>query len=111
MVTRVSRRPGRLRRASYTDGHGAMKSAVGPAANAVVVDTRNKPPAFEDQDTETDGDQSESTTRKVEENTEALATDNPVDDVTSDNVGSAVMADGPRPQRGPADLHPERRRC
>ena len=39
----------------------------------VAVDTRNKPPAFVDQDTETDGDQSESAERMVEENTKALA--------------------------------------
>ena len=92
-------------RASYTDGHGAMKSMVGQAGVAVVLDTRNKPPAFEDQDTETDGDQSESTTRKVEENTEALAgaanddalgVDNP-----DDNVGSAVMAEDPDPNEDP----------
>ena len=41
----------------------------------VAVDTRNQPPAFVDQDTETDGDQSESTEREVEENTEAFAGD------------------------------------
>ena len=43
--------------------------------NKVAVDTRNKPPVFEDQDTETDGVQNTTTTRKVEENTEAVATD------------------------------------
>ena len=86
-------------RASYTDGQGSGKSAVGEAANEVAVDTRNKPPAFEDQDTETDGDQSESTTRKVEENTKALAGDDPAteSDVTSDNVGSQVTATDPDP--------------
>ena len=47
--------------AMYTDGAGsAMKSAVGKAANVVAVDTRNRPPAFVDQDTETDGVQNES---------------------------------------------------
>ena len=56
-------------RAMYTDGHGPMKDAVGEAANMVAADTRNKPPEFVDQDTETEGDQNESTERKVEENT------------------------------------------
>ena len=60
-------------RASYTDGHGADKSAVGMAASVVAVDTRNRAPVFEDQDAETKGVQNESTTRKVEENTKALA--------------------------------------
>ena len=61
-------------RASYTDGHGADKSAVGVAAAAeVAVDTRNRAPVFEDQDAETKGVQNESTTRKVGENTKALA--------------------------------------
>ena len=59
-------------RASYTDGEGAMKMADGEAAVVVAVDTRNRPPAFEDQDTETKGIQNETTTREVEENTKAL---------------------------------------
>ena len=94
-------------RASYTDGQGAMKSAEAATAE-VADDTRNKPPVFEDQDTETDGDQSESTTREVEENTKALAgaageTDADDDaaniDAPADNVGSAVMAEDPDPTR------------
>ena len=50
-------------RAMYTDGHDAMKSAEGEAANIVAADTRNKPPMFVDQDTEMDGVQNESTER------------------------------------------------
>ena len=46
------------------------KMAMGTADNMVAVDTRNKAPVFEDQDTETDGVQNTETTRKVEENTE-----------------------------------------
>ena len=52
-----------------------MKSAVGKAANDTAVDTRNRAPMFEDQDSETDGDQSESTTIMVEENKEADTSD------------------------------------
>ena len=48
---------------------------MGAAILAVAVDTRNKPPAFADQDSETDGTQNETATRKVQENTEALADD------------------------------------
>ena len=53
--------------ASYTDGQGqgAMKMADEEAAEMVAVDTRNKPPAFADQDSETDGTQNETATRKV----------------------------------------------
>ena len=39
----------------------------------VAADTRNLPPKFEDQDTDTDGVQNTMTTREVEENTKALA--------------------------------------
>ena len=61
-------------RASYTDGHGADKSPRWEwLASAVAVDTRNRAPVFEDQDAETKGVQNESTTRKVGENTKALA--------------------------------------
>ena len=41
-----------------------------PSAN-VERDTRNKPPAFDDQDRDMDGVQNSMATRKVEENTEA----------------------------------------
>ncbi len=86
-------------RASYTDGEGADQSAVGEAANSVAFDTRNKAPVFADQDTETDGVQNDMATRKVDENTEALATDDAADatDVTDDNVGAVVMATDPDP--------------
>ena len=42
------------------------------------------------------------TTRKVEENTKAIATDDTLADTeedSADNVGGAVMADRPGPQR------------
>ena len=70
------------------------------SANVVAVDTRNRAPVFEDQDAETDGVQNESTTRKVGENTEAVAADdalaNASEDV-ADNVGAVVMATDPDP--------------
>ena len=46
-----------------------------PPTAVVAVDTRNRAPVFADQDTETDGVQNTETTRKVEENTKAIATD------------------------------------
>ena len=55
-------------------GRAVVSSArweVATNPNVVAVDTRNKAPVFEDQDTETDGVQNTATTRKVEENTEA----------------------------------------
>ena len=81
--------------ASYTDGHGPTKTAMGSSANMVDADTRNKAPMFEDQDTETDGDQTESATREVAEDTKAnsaddTGTDN-LNDV-NDNIGMAVTA-------------------
>ena len=88
-------------RAMYTDGHGSGKTATGVAANMVAVDTRNSPPAFEDQDTEVDGIQNESATRMVEENIAALATDDAAADATADNVGSPVMAEDPDPNEDP----------
>ena len=86
--------------ASYTDGEGSDKTAMEQAASAVAVDTRNRAPVFEDQDAETDGTQNEATTRKVGENTEAVATDdasaNDSEDV-ADNVGSVITATDPDP--------------
>ena len=75
------------------------------AANPVALDTRNRAPVFDDQDTETDGVQNTETTRKVEENAEA------VDDSTDeagDNVGRPGHGQRPRPQRRCIDLHVER---
>ena len=46
---------------------------IGNSTNIVAVDTRNLPPMFVDQDTETDGVQNTMATREVEENTKALA--------------------------------------
>ena len=92
--------------AMYDDGHSseglAKKTAVGPATVAVEVDTRNKPPAFVDQDADMDGVQNTTAERKVDENTEALATDDAVaDDDAADNVGSAVTANDPDPNTDP----------
>ena len=88
--------------ASYFDGESASdatdkETAMEPAASPVDADTRNKPPAFEDQDPDTDGVQNTMTTRKVEENTEADASDDSATDDGGDNVGSAVMAEDPDP--------------
>ena len=59
-------------RASYTDGNAnegdAKDAATGPAANPVLVDTRNKAPVFDDQDLEMEGPQT-AQERTVEENT------------------------------------------
>ena len=86
--------------ASYTDGHDSGKAAFAASANAVAVDTRNRPPAFADQDTETGGLQNDMATRKVDENTKADATDDAAADAvedTADNVGGVVMATDPDP--------------
>ena len=93
-------------RASYTDGHDAMKMADGEAVVVVAEDTRNKPPAFEDQDTETKGIQNETATREVEENTKAQTpqtTSSPSGetDVPSDNVGGVLAATDPDPNVDP----------
>ena len=39
-----------MARAMYTDGQGEGKTAMGQSVNMVAVDTRNRPPAFDDQD-------------------------------------------------------------
>ena len=85
--------------ASYFDGESApgattKKTALKVADNAVAADTRNLPPAFGDEDSDTDGVQNTMAMRKVEENTEA--SDDAVDD-GGDNVGSPVMATDPDP--------------
>ena len=63
----------------------------------VAVDTRNRAPVFADQDTETDGVQNTMTTREVEENTKAIATDDDMVEDSADNVGGVVMATDPDP--------------
>ena len=85
--------------ASYTDGHDATKTADEGSAKPVAVDTRNRAPAFADQDTETEVVENDTATRKVDENTKADATDDvtDADGVTTDNVGSVVMATDPDP--------------
>ena len=75
-------------------------------AEAVEVDTRNKPPAFVDQDADMDGVQNTTAERKVDENTGADATDDAAADaadadVVADNVGSAVTANDPDPNTDP----------
>ena len=49
----------------------------------VAVDTRNKAPEFVDQDDDTDGVQNESTMRKVDENTKAMAADDSLTTTTT----------------------------
>ena len=91
--------------ATYTDGEGDAladgddKTAFGTSAHMVAVDTRNREPVFDDQDDDTDGVQNEVTTRKVAENTEAIAADDVagVEDNMDDNVGAAVTANDPDP--------------
>ena len=86
--------------AMYTDGHGETKTAMGESANAVDEDTRNRPPAFDDQDDDTKGVQNDETTRSVAENTKAASpSDDAADatDVVTDNVGSPVTASDPDP--------------
>ena len=58
----------------------------------VAVDTRNRPPAFDDQDEDTMGVQNDETTREVAENTAA-----------SVNVGSPVTATDPAPNSDELD--------
>ena len=74
------------------------------AANRRGGGHRNKAPVFEDQDTETDGVQNTEATRKVEENTKAVAARrrrvNDVDVEAADNVGRPGHGHGrPRPQQ------------
>ena len=70
----------------YTDGEDEGKTAMGDSASVVALDTRNRPPAFEDQDEDTDGVQNDETTREVAENTTAPG-----------NVGDPVTATDPAP--------------
>ena len=99
--------------ATYKDGFGdeTPVTTVRRSLFWSTVDTRNLPPAFVDQDTETKGIQNETATREVEENTKALAgafgtaiaDDDALDaDNPADNVGStAVMAKDPDPNADP----------
>ena len=72
--------------AMYTDGEDEGKTAMGTSVNMVAVDTRNRPPAFDDQDDDTMGVQNDETTREVAENTASPGT-----------VGSPVVATDPPP--------------
>ena len=87
--------------AMYTDGQDGSKMARGQAANATDLDTRNRAPMFEDQDSEAEGDQSESTTIMVEENRDADTSDDAVADMATDNVGSPINANDPDPNADP----------
>ena len=94
--------------AMYDDGHSSEDSgkktaalAADAAAAVVEVDTRNKPPAFVDQDADMDGVQNTTAERKVDENTGALATDDAAADNAADNVGSVVTANDPDPNTDP----------
>ena len=74
------------------------------SANPVARDTRNRAPVFVDQDGDTPGVQNETTTRKVLENTKALASDDAAvvaDENAADNVGKPVMAEDPDPNADP----------
>ena len=89
--SRATLRPPRDKRMYYRGN-----SASGKSANPVAVDTRNKPPVFDDQDTEMDGVQNDTTaTRKVEERTrkaDSPIRHQPTKPTPLDNVGRPVMA-------------------
>ena len=55
--------------ASYDDGEDTGKTAHGVSDHPVERTPATKPPVFPDQDTDTDGDQSDTATREVAENT------------------------------------------
>ena len=78
--------------AMYTDGEDEGKTAMGTSVNMVAVDTRNRPPAFDDQDDDTMGVQNDETTREVAENTASPGT-----------VGSPVAATDPAPNSDELD--------
>ena len=76
--------------ASYTDGHGPSKMAATPSGgNMVEVDNRNRAPAYDDLDTETEGRQTDQT-REVEENTEAGLIVGAVVTATDPNTGDTL---------------------
>ena len=59
--------------ATYTDPQGPEKTAERDSANVVAADTRNKAPAFADQDVETEGIQNTEAERTIAENSDAGA--------------------------------------
>ena len=74
--------------ATYTDGHGADKSALTPSVLPVQArDPGNQPPVFPDQDLETEHVQNDKTERSVKENIKSTDA-NP-------NVGDPVVAGDP----------------
>ena len=50
--------------AMYTDRYAEGETAEGTSENPVDLDTRNRPPAFEDQDEDTEGVQNDAATRE-----------------------------------------------
>ena len=84
-------------RASYTDAQGPEKAAAGPSVNSVAADTRNKAPAFPDQDAEMEGTQNTETEREIAENSDAgtslngggpvTATDSNANDILTYTLG------------------------
>ena len=78
--------------ATYTDPQGPEHMASGGSANPVAADTRNKAPVFDDQDDGTDGIQNATTTRTIEENSNAD---------TALNGGGPITATDPN---APGDL-------
>ena len=78
---------------SYTDAKRNVDDAARDRAglvsvNPVAVDTRNRAPVFDDQDSDTLGTQNQTATREVAENTKG-------------GVGSAVTAKDPDPNEDP----------
>ena len=103
--------------AMYFDGESApaattKKPAMKMSDNIVARDSRNLAPMFADQDTDTPGDQNTMATRKVEENTKALAgasgeadaDDDAIADNTADNVGTALTATDTKADGDPETL-------
>ena len=86
--------------ASYTDAQGLGKVAESATGLTVAADTRNKPPAFADQDNDTPGTQNTMTEISVPENTKANSADDNVDQdntdgnsgTADDNVGTEITA-------------------
>ena len=81
---------------SYSDPQGSDSMAMEISANMVEADTVNRVPVFGDEDLETDGVQNDAAVRKVDEGTEAVATDDNLEVATddeADNVGAPVTVD------------------
>ncbi len=100
--------------AMYFDGESApgatAKKSATVESNTVARDSRNKAPVFADQDMDTEGVQNTMATRKVEENTKALAGSENDDAATDanenvgDNVGTALTATDTKANGDPETL-------